>query len=188
MWITALSLLINTDNSPRFITKILNRYMLEEYYNTLLKYLTQNMKILISMCLGHVSACSHLLGWYTITCFDDTWNAERFSMVEWLNEMEDSMIDGKKHKPGVMDNCIKPILNLTNDLSVLMSVNVSILKYFYRISYDSRKEIFIFEKLYGMRKPQKIISDKFYIGRYNFSFIYNCMWNNLFSRQYAIFC
>ena len=38
------------------------------------------------------------------------------------------MIDGKKHKPGVMDNCIKPILNLTNDLSVLMSVNVSILK------------------------------------------------------------
>ena len=92
------------------------------------------------MCLGHVSACSHLLGWFTITCFDDTWNAERFSMVEWLNEMEDSMIDGKKHKPGVMDNCIKPILNLKNDLSVLMSVNVSILKYFYRISYDSWKK------------------------------------------------
>ena len=46
----------------------------------------------------------------------------------WTYEHQAVKACKKKHKPGVMDNCIKPILNLTNDLSVLMSVNVSILK------------------------------------------------------------
>ena len=37
-------------------------------------------------------------------------------MIEWDGRFDDWW---NKHKPEMMDNCIKPILNLTNDLSVL---------------------------------------------------------------------
>ena len=51
-------------------------------------YVFKQFTLTYFVCIGLICA---------ITCTDDdddTWNAERSSMVKWLNEMEDSMIDG----------------------------------------------------------------------------------------------